>query len=877
MSTRFTDRAQKVIMIAQEEAKRLSHDYVGTEHILLGLVSLGEGVASQVLNNFGVSFAHIRMEIEKMIGMGDNMMLLGEIPFTPRAKKVLEYAVEEAQHMGHSYIGTEHILLGLIREEEGVAARVLENLGLKLDNVREAVLELIGETPPESRKKEPSQKEQKPQENSQTSYQPSSKKTKTPTLDEFARDLTRMAIEKKLDPVIGRDEEIERLIQILARRTKNNPVLIGEPGVGKTAIVERLAQKITSHEVSDMLSGRRLLALDLASIVAGTKYRGEFEQRLKTIIEEIRKAKNQVIIFIDELHTVIGAGAAEGAIDASNMLKPALARGELQCVGATTFDEYRKHIENDPALERRFQPVIVDPPTVEETIEILHGLKEKYEEHHNVTFTDEAMIAASNISDRYITDRALPDKAIDLLDEAGSRARLKISTAPPALKEKDIEIEAAAKEKNEAIAEQEYERAAKARDKEKNLKKELEIERRKWREEQGKIIPEVGYDDIATVASRWTGIPVTKLTEGETEKLANMEKYLHERIIGQEEAVNAVSKAIRRSRTGLKDPKKPIGGFLFLGPTGVGKTELARVLAEFLFGNEEAMVRIDMSEYMEKFAVSRLIGAPPGYVGYDEGGQLTEVVRRKPYSVVVLDEIEKAHPDIFNILLQVLDEGTLTDNLGHKVSFKNSIVIMTSNVGARMISKGKSLGFIAQDQEEKDYRKMKDTVMDEVRRIFNPEFINRVDEIMVFHPLNRQHMALILELMLKKVIAKLAMQNYELDLTDKAKEFLVKTGFDPNFGARPLMRTIQKYIEDPLAEKLLGIKGTDGGRISVDLQESEKEEKLTFDIKKTPAKKLPASAASKSGAEKNLPKKDKEPDKKKETKSHKEKEHKKKI
>ncbi|HUT85263.1 MAG TPA: ATP-dependent Clp protease ATP-binding subunit [Elusimicrobiales bacterium] len=831
MGTRFTDRAQKVIMIAQEEAKRLNHDYVGTEHILLGLVSLGEGVAAQVLNNVGVSFRHIRAEIEKMVGVGDNMMLLGEIPFTPRAKKVLEFAVEEAQHMGHSYIGTEHILLGLIREEEGVAARVLENLGMKLDSVRKAVLELIGETPPQARKKDSSKRggQEDEEEETQAVSSASAKKSKTPTLDEFARDLTRMAAEKKLDPVIGRDVEIERLMQIIARRTKNNPVLIGEPGVGKTAIVERLAQKIVSNEVSDMLSGKRLLSLDLASIVAGTKYRGEFEQRLKTILEEIRKAKNQIILFIDELHTVVGAGAAEGAIDAFNMLKPPLARGELQCIGATTFDEYRKHIEHDPALERRFQPIVVDPPTVEESIEILHGLKGKYEEHHNVKFTDESLIAAATISDKYITDRALPDKAIDLLDEAGSRSRLKISTAPPILKEKSIKIEAAMKEKNEAIASQEYERAAKARDKEKQLKKSVEIERRKWQQEQSKVIPTVTEEDIAVVASRWTGIPVTKLTEGETEKLANMERYLHERIIGQEEAVTAVSKAIRRSRTGLKDPKRPIGGFLFLGPTGVGKTELARVLAEFLFGNEEAMVRVDMSEYMEKFAVSRLIGAPPGYVGYEEGGQLTEIVRRKPYSVVVLDEIEKAHPDIFNILLQVLDEGTLSDNLGHKVSFKNSIVIMTSNVGARLISKGKSLGFVAQDQEERNYTKMKDTVMDEVRRIFNPEFINRVDEIMVFHPLNEEHMVHILELMLKKVEEKLVLQNYNLSLSDKAKKFLVKTGFDPNFGARPLLRTIQRHLEDPLAEKLLASKGKEGGEILVDADE--KDSKLVFEVK----------------------------------------------
>ncbi|MFH1619979.1 MAG: ATP-dependent Clp protease ATP-binding subunit [bacterium] len=809
MSTRFTERAQRVILIAQEEAKRLNHDYVGTEHILLGLIALGEGVAAQVLANLGIDLRRVRVEIEKIVGTGDNMMLLGEIPFTPRAKKVLEYAVEEAQHMGHSYIGTEHILLGLIREEEGVAARVLENLGLKLDVVREEVLNLLGEG-----------EVQKP------AQQVSKSKTKTPTLDEYARDLTQMARENKLDPVIGRIDEIDRIVQILARRTKNNPVLVGEPGVGKTAIVEGLAQKIVAGEIPDILSGKRLLTVDLASVVAGTKYRGEFEQRLKNIIDEIRRGKGSIIIFIDELHTIIGAGAAEGAIDASNMLKPALARGEMQCIGATTFDEYRKHIEHDPALERRFQPVPVDPPSVEEAVEILKGLQEKYEAHHKCKFKDEAIIAAAQLSDRYITDRALPDKAIDLLDEAGSRARLQTSVAPPAFKEKETEIEETVKEKNAAISGQEYEKAARLRDKEKELRKASEDSKRKWREKRDQITPEVTADDIAVITAKWTGIPVTKLTESETEKLKHMETELHQRIIGQDEAVTAVAQAIRRSRTGMKDPKKPIGTFIFLGPTGVGKTELARVLAEFLFGNEEAMVRIDMSEYMEKFSVSRLIGAPPGYVGYEEGGKLTELVRRKPYSVVVLDEIEKAHPDIFNILLQVMDEGTLSDNLGHKVSFKNSIVIMTSNVGARLISKGKSLGFVPAEDKQKDYREMRDTVMEEVKRVFNPEFVNRLDEIIVFHPLSVSDMEKILELMLKKVEKKLKARNLSISLSSEAKQFLVKTGFDPNYGARPLMRTIQKALEDPLAEQLLGKPLPAGITIAVGFDEENK--KLTF-------------------------------------------------
>ncbi|MBI4396195.1 MAG: ATP-dependent Clp protease ATP-binding subunit, partial [Elusimicrobia bacterium] len=700
MSNRFTERAQRVILIAQEEAKRLNHDYVGTEHLLLGLIALGEGVAAQVLANLGVDLRRVRVEIEKIVGTGDNVMLLGEIPFTPRAKKVLELAVEEAQNMGHNYVGTEHLLLGLIREEEGVAARVLENIGVRLDVVREEVISLLGEghaqAPPHA----------------QTST--TRTKSKTPTLDEFGRDLTLLAKEGKLDPVIGREDEIERVVQILLRRTKNNPVLIGDPGVGKTAIVEGLAQRLASDEAPELLQGKRVMTLDLAAVVAGTKYRGEFEQRLKNIMEEIRRAKNHIILFIDELHTVIGAGAAEGAIDASNMLKPSLARGELQCIGATTLDEYRKYIEHDAALERRFQPIMVDPPSVDDTVKILKGLRDRYETHHKVKFEDEALKQAAELAERYITDRFLPDKAIDLIDEAGSRARLKVTQRPQDLKDREVEIETVTKEKESAIAAQEYERAAKLRDKEKELRKALEDARKQWREKRDASIPQVSGEDIASVVSKWTGIPTNKLTESEQEKLLHMEGEIHKRVIGQEEAIAAISQAIRRSRTGLKDPRKPIGSFIFLGPTGVGKTELARALAEFLFGNEEALIRIDMSEYMEKFSVSRLIGAPPGYVGYEEGGQLTEAVRRKPYSVVLLDEIEKAHPDTFNILLQMMDDGVLTDNLGHKVSFKNTVIIMTSNDGARMISNGKSLGFLVQEDIGRDYAQMKETVMEEV-------------------------------------------------------------------------------------------------------------------------------------------------------------------
>jgi ATP-dependent Clp protease ATP-binding subunit ClpC len=819
MSNRFTERAQRVILIAQEEAKRLNHDYVGTEHILLGLIALGEGVAAQVLANLGVDLRRVRSEIEKIVGTGDNVMLLGEIPFTPRAKKVLEYAVEEAQHMGHSYVGTEHLLLGLIREEEGVAARVLENLGLRLEVVREEVLNLLGEGQSSQPGSGPGAAQPAP---GGTRI-----KSKTPTLDEFGRDLTIMAREGKLDPVIGRSEEIERMIQILARRTKNNPVLIGDPGVGKTAIVEGLAQKISSGDIPEILAGKRVLTLDLALVVAGTKYRGEFEQRLKNIIEEIRRSKNSVVLFIDELHTVIGAGAAEGAIDASNMIKPALSRGELQCIGATTLDEYRKYIEHDAALERRFQPIVVDPPSVDETIQILHGLKDKYESHHKIKYNDEALKAAAELADRYISERFLPDKAIDLIDEAGSRARLQTTQMPMEFKDREAEIEAAVKEKSSSISNQEYEKAARLRDKEKELRKALEEAKKKWREKRDESVPTITAEDIASIVSRWTGVPVTNLTESETERLVHMEEALHKRVIGQEEAIKLISQAIRRARAGLKDAKKPIGSFLFLGPTGVGKTELARTLAEFMFGNEESMIRIDMSEYMEKFAVSRLIGAPPGYVGYEEGGQLTEAVRRKPYSVVLLDEIEKAHSDIFNILLQVMDDGILSDNLGHKVSFKNTVIIMTSNVGARLITRGKSLGFVAvNDSETKDYQKMRDTVMDEVKQVFNPEFINRVNEIIVFHPLSEDEMREILKLMLGHVRTKVEAQGFKIEFSEETEKYLIKNGFDANSGARPLARTIQRSVEDVLAEDMLRKKFKPGSTIYTDVDSTG--EKIIF-------------------------------------------------
>ena len=813
MFNRFTERAQKVILLAQEEAKKLNHDYLGTEHLLLGLVALGEGVAAVALNNLGIDLRKLRQEVEKAIGIGENILLLGEIPFTPRAKKVLELSVEEAQDMGHNYVGTEHILLGLIREGEGVAARVLSSLGINLEKLKAEIVNILGEIGAAPQDEGPSKPRHRTKSNS-------------PTLDSFGRDLTVLAQESRLDPVIGRESEIERVIQILCRRTKNNPALIGEPGVGKTAIVEGLAQKIASNNVPEILLNKRVLTLDLAGVVAGTKYRGEFEQRLKLIVEEIRRARNSIILFIDELHTVVGAGAAEGAIDASNMLKPALARGELQCIGATTLNEYKKYIEHDAALERRFQSVMVDPATVEETKAILKGLRDKYEAHHRVRITDKAIDAAAELSNRYIADRFLPDKAIDCIDEAGARVRLKSTTLPPDIKNLENEIEQTDEEKKAATATQEFEKAAKLRDKEKELKTKLEKIKDEWEQKKTQKEPVVTEEDIAYVVSKWTGVPVEKLTEKESDKLLRMEDYLHKRVIGQDAAIKVVSQAVRRSRTGLKDPKRPIGSFIFLGPTGVGKTELARTLAEFLFGNEEAMIRIDMSEYMEKFAVSRLIGAPPGYVGYEEGGQLTEQVRRRPYSVILLDEIEKAHSDVFNILLQVMDDGQLSDNLGHTVSFRNTVIIMTANIGAREIKNGRALGFQASEDTDKTYSQMKDIVLEQMKKTFNPEFLNRIDEIVVFHALSKDDMRKIVDLMLNNVITRLKEQNVVLDVSKLAREFLLEKGYDPAFGARPLRRAIQKYLEDALASEMLSKQFSKGKVIYIELAEDK--EKLVF-------------------------------------------------
>ncbi|GAB4271401.1 ATP-dependent Clp protease ATP-binding subunit [Thermincola ferriacetica] len=786
MFARFTERAQKVLMLAQEEAKRLNYTYVGTEHILLGLIQEGSGIAAKVLYELGVDFNKVRSEVEKMIGKGE-FYTFGEIGLTPRAKKVLELAFDEARKLGHNYIGTEHLLLGLIREGEGVAARVLHNLGVDFQSVQKSVINMLGTAQPHG-----------------GPAQPGKKQANTPTLNEFGRDLTEMAREGKLDPVVGREKEIERVVQVLSRRTKNNPVLIGEPGVGKTAIAEGLAQRIIAGNVPETLNDKRVVTLDMASVVAGTKFRGEFEDRLKKVIDEIRAAGN-VILFIDELHTLIGAGAAEGAIDAANILKPALARGELQCIGATTLDEYRKHIERDPALERRFQPITVDEPTVEESIEILKGLRDRYEAHHRVQITDEAINSAVRLSDRYITDRFLPDKAIDLIDEAASRVRLQTFTVPPDVKKLEAELEEIKKEKEAAISAQEFEKAAGLRDKEQKLKAKLEDTKKGWEEKKGLAKKAVTEDDIAHIVSSWTGIPVSKLAQEETTRLLNMEEILHQRVIGQDEAVKAVSRAVRRARAGLKDPKRPIGSFIFLGPTGVGKTELARALAEALFGDEDAMVRIDMSEYMEKHAVSRLVGAPPGYVGYDEGGQLTEAVRRKPYSVVLLDEIEKAHPEVFNILLQVLEDGRLTDAKGRTVDFRNTVIIMTSNVGAHLIKKEATLGFKTTAQDT-NYDNMRERVTGELKRTFRPEFLNRIDEIIVFHSLKKEHIKKIVELMLKEVAERMKENDIEIEVTDEAKELLAKEGFDEMFGARPLRRAIQKTVEDQLSEEFL--KGT---------------------------------------------------------------------
>ncbi len=812
MYGRFTEKAEKAITHSQESAMQLGHNYVGTEHLLLGLVREGTGIAARVLQSQGVTEEKVIREIEELIGKGEQT---GEQPlgFTPRTKRVLELSFKEARRMGQNYIGTEHLILGIMKEGESVAVRILIDLGVDPQKLISEISKMLTEEAPGAAGEPKSH----------------SANSNTPTLNQFGRDLTEMAREGKFDPVIGRDNEIERVIQILSRRTKNNPCLIGEPGVGKTAIAEGLAQKIVEGNIPEILKDKRVVTLDLSSMVAGAKYRGEFEERLKKALEEIRKAGN-VILFIDEMHTIIGAGAAEGAIDASNILKPSLARGEIQVIGATTLDEYRKHVEKDAALERRFQPITVGEPTVEEAIGILKGVRDKYEAHHRVKITDEAIVAAVKFSDRYITDRFLPDKAIDLIDEAGSKVRLKSFTAPPDLKKLEEQFEKLRKEKEDSIRSQEFEKAARIRDEEQKLKSELEKAKNEWYQKSQVKTDTVTEEHIAEVVASWTGIPVKKLAEEETERLMKMEDVLHQRVIGQEEAVKAVSKAIRRGRVGLKDPKRPVGSFIFLGPTGVGKTELCKALAEALFGEENSIVRIDMSEYMEKHSVSRLVGSPPGYVGYDEGGQLTEKVRRKPYSVVLFDEVEKAHPDVFNILLQILEDGRLTDSQGRTVDFRNTVIIMTSNVGARMITEPKRLGFASPNEEKsKSYQDMKNNVMGELKNTFKPEFLNRVDEIIVFHPLEETHIKQIVRLMLDSLTKRIQSNDIKLEVSDKAVDHLANKGYDMIYGARPLRRAIQSDVEDKLAEEILEGKIKSGDSVVVDFDG----ENLTFTKKVT--------------------------------------------
>jgi len=804
MFNRFTERARKVILLAKEEAKRFNHDYIGTEHVLLGLIGEGEGVAAAVLASLGLDTEKIRFEVEKLVEPGPNTVVSGDIPFTPKAKKVIELAMDEARALNHNYIGTEHLLLGLLREGEGVAAQVLINLGLDLEKVRHEVMQLLGSAIP--------------------GFGSGAKqsKGKTPALDAFGRDLTVLAKQDKLDPVIGRAGEIERVIQILSRRTKNNPVLLGEAGVGKTAIIEGLAQKIIAGNIPETLRDKRLIILDLALMVAGTKYRGQFEERIKAVMEEIKSSKD-VIIFIDELHTLVGAGGAEGAIDASNILKPALSRGEIQCIGATTLDEYRKHIEKDAALERRFQTINVEPPTVEETIAILKGLRDKYEAHHGVQFTDGALEAAAKLSDRYISGRFLPDKAIDLMDESGARARLSTMTEPPNLKSLEEKVKEVRKEKEGYVKSQDFEKAAQFRDEGRKAKEALEKAKKDWRDARRAEKVVVTDEDIATIVSSWTGVPLMRLEQKESEKFLKVEEGLAKRVVGQEEAIKAIASAVRRSRAGIKDPRRPIGSFMFMGPTGVGKTLLGKALAEYMFGDENAIIQIDMSEYMEKFNVSRLVGAPPGYVGYDEGGQLTEKVRRRPYSVVLLDEIEKAHPDVFNILLQVLDEGRLTDSFGRKIDFKNTVLIMTSNIGAEMLKKQGSLGFKS-EKEGADYESMKSRLLDEVKKTFKPEFLNRLDDTIVFRRLTKDDLHQIIDIEIRDVEKRLAEKDIKLELDKSAKTFLIEKGFNPVFGARPLKRTIQSFLEDPLAEDIIAGKFKKG----VNCKVSAKVDHLTF-------------------------------------------------
>ena len=803
MFERFTEKAIKVIMLAQEEARRL------TEQVLLGLIGEGTGVAAKTLKAMGVNLKDARVEVEKIIGRGSGFVAV-EIPFTPRAKRVLELSWDEARQLGHNYIGTEHLLLGLIREGEGVAARVLENLGVDLNKVRSNVIKMLGETKPTQ---------------TATTAGSSSGKTKTPSLDEFGTDLTLAAQEQRLDPVVGREKEIERVIQILARRTKNNPVLLGEPGVGKTAVVEGLAARIVNSEVPDILEGKKVIQLDMGLLVAGTKYRGEFEERLKKIMDEIRQAGN-IILIIDEMHTLIGAGAAEGAIDAANILKPALSRGEIQVIGATTLDEYRKYVEKDPALERRFQPIIIEEPSVEDTIEIIKGLKPKYEEHHKLKISDEAIVAATELSYKYITDRFLPDKAIDIIDEAASKLRIQTSALPPEGKELEKQLKAVIKQKEDAIRNQEFETASNLRDDEADLKEKIREMSLKWKETNEENKPTVTAEQVAQVVSMMTGIPTTKITEGESEKLLKLEETLHNRVIGQDQAVVALSKAIRRARVGLKSPNRPIGSFIFSGPTGVGKTELAKALAEAVFGSEDNMIRVDMSEFMEKHSTAKLIGSPPGYVGYDDGGHLTELVRKKPYCVILFDEIEKAHPDVFNIMLQILDDGRLTDSKGRHINFKNTIIIMTSNVGASMITTTSKLGFsVAEDEQKDKYEKLKDTVMEEMKKSFRPEFLNRIDDIIVFAHLSKPEIRQIVDLMLNDLFKRLESQNLTIEVTDEVKDYLGEAGYSEAYGARPLRRLIQKRIEDGLAEEILSGKYTSGNKIVLKL----KDEKIVFE------------------------------------------------
>ncbi len=803
MFERFTEKAIKVIMLAQEEARRLGHNFVGTEQVLLGLIGEGTGVAAKTLKSMGVNLKDARAEVEKIIGRGSGFVAV-EIPFTPRAKRVLELSWDEARQLGHNYIGTEHLLLGLIREGEGVAARVLENLGVDLNKVRSNVVKMLGETKPTQ---------------AQATATASGGKTKTPSLDEFGTDLTLAAQEQRLDPVVGREKEIERVIQILARRTKNNPVLIGEPGVGKTAVAEGLAIRIVNSEVPDILDGKKVIQLDMGLLVAGTKYRGEFEERLKKIMDEIRQAGN-VILIIDEMHTLIGAGAAEGAIDAANILKPALSRGEIQVIGATTLDEYRKHIEKDSALERRFQPIIIEEPSVEDTIEIIRGLRPKYEEHHKLKISDEAVVAATELSYKYITDRFLPDKAIDIIDEASSKVRIQTSALPPEGKELEKDLKLVIKQKEEAIRNQEFELASNLRDDEAELKDKIRELSQKWRDENDANKPTVTAEQVAQIVSIMTGIPTTKITEGESAKLLKLEDTLHNRVIGQEQAVVAISKAIRRARVGLKSPNRPIGSFIFSGPTGVGKTELAKALAEAVFGSEDNMIRVDMSEFMEKHSTSKLIGSPPGYVGYDDGGHLTEVIRKKPYSVILFDEIEKAHPDVFNIMLQILDDGRLTDSKGRHINFKNTIIIMTSNVGASMITTGSKLGFAVSDDISKDkYEKLKDTVMEEMKKSFRPEFLNRIDDIIVFAHLSKPEIRQIVDLMFNDLFKRLESQDLKIEVSEEVKDYLAEDGYSEAYGARPLRRLIQKKIEDGLAEEILSGQYLAGQKIILKLED----------------------------------------------------------